>query len=115
MINADRAGGKVQFLDAQLLNDVSLQGISRLGAEALHAFGAIVAAQGREVHAGDSAEQPSGLKLLLHRAARVDGASAPLHSAGIDANLLDPFEVEWYPAVRFQGSTVKFDRNGRMN
>ena len=115
MIDADRSSGQVQFFDAELLNDMPLQGISRLSAEPLYAFCAIVAAQGCQIHAGDRAKQPCGLPLLLHGTTRVDGAGAPLYSARIDANLFHPFEIERYPAIWFERSTIEFNWNGMTN
>ena len=67
-----------------------LQRIARLGAEAADAVGGVVAAEGSEVHAGDGAEQPRGLRIFLDSAAGDVGGGTALDGAGVDAQLDRP-------------------------
>ena len=112
MIDADRADGQVQILDAEAFNNVALQRIARLGAEAPHAVGGVVAAEGGQIHAGDGAKQPRGLRFLLYGAPRYVGGRAPLNGTGVDAHALNPIEIERNVAVGFEGAPIEDDGDG---
>ena len=89
----------------------SSQRAAGLGAEALDALGGVVAGERGEVHAGDGAEQPGGLPVLLDAAAGADGGGAALDGGGVDADLFDPADVERDAAVRDELAAVQGDGN----
>ncbi len=89
----------------------SSQRAAGLGAEALDALGGVVAGERGEVHAGDGAEQPGGLPVLLDGAAGADGGGAALDGAGVDADLFDPADVERDAVIRREFAPVEGDRN----
>src|SRR5438445_609036 len=64
------------------------------GAQPQHVGRGVVALEGREVDAGDGAEQPGGLPFLLDGAPGRDGGGAPLHGRAVHAHRADPVEVE---------------------
>src|SRR6185437_142823 len=63
--------------------------------------------------AGDGAEEPGGLPVLLDAAAGADGSGAALDGGGVDANLFDPADGEGDAAVGDQFAAVERDRKLR--
>src|ERR1035441_7364475 len=112
VVDADGAGVEIQLLNPQGFHHALLQRLAGLGAQAADAVGGVVAGERRQVHAGDGAQQPRRLPLFLHGAPRANRAGAPLHRAGIGANLLNPLKIERHAAIRRQRPAVEFDRNG---
>ena len=112
VIDADRADGEVQLFNAEGLDELALKRIARLGAETLDALGGIVAAEGGQIHAGDGAEQPRGLIFFFDGAARGVGLRSALDGAGVDADFLDPVEIEGNAAIGFQRTPVEGDGSG---
>ena len=102
----------MQILDAEAFNDVALQRVARLGAEPPHAIGRVVAAERGQVHAGDGAQQPRGLRFLFHGAPRNVGRRAALDGAGVHANAFNPIEIERNAAVGFEGAPIQDDGDG---
>jgi hypothetical protein len=68
--------------------------MARLGAEAPHVARRVVAGERGEVDERDRAQQPRGLPLLLHRAARAHGGGTPLDGAAVHADGAHHVEVE---------------------
>src|SRR5580658_7180853 len=64
--------------------------MARLGAEAAHALGRIVAGKRGEVDAGHRLHEPGGLVFLLDRAAGRQRRGAALDRARVDADVLEP-------------------------
>ena len=70
----------------------------------------VVAGKRRKIHAGNGAQQPCHLPLLLHRAPRNQALRPALHRAGIHANVFYPVQIEWHTAVGLQLAFL--DRRG---
>ena len=81
VVDADGADVEVQVFDLQSFDEVVFEWAAGLGAEAFDALGGVVAGERGEVHAGDGAEQPGGLPVLLDAAAGADGGGAALDGA----------------------------------
>src|SRR2546430_2614419 len=79
---------------SQRLEEVAADRLLCLGAQPQHVGRGVVALEGREVDAGDGAEQPGGLPFLLDGAPGRDGGGAPLHGRAVHAHRADPVEVE---------------------
>ena len=69
-IDADGADLGRRVGEAERLDEVVAQRPAGLGAEAVHAARRVVAGQRGEVDAGERLDEPGGLELLLHGAAR---------------------------------------------
>ena len=107
VIDADGGDGEVQLLDTEAINQMMLQRIAGFGAQTADAVSGIVAAEGGEIHAGNSTKQPRCLILFLDGAARdVSGGSA-LDGAGVDADLVDPVDVERNAAIALEKSPIE--------
>ncbi len=100
VVDADGADVQVEVFDLESLDEVVFEGAAGFGAQTLHALGGVIAGERREVHAGDGAEQPGGLPVLLDAAAGADGGGAALDGGGVDADLFDPADVERDAVVR---------------
>ena len=81
VVDADGADVEVQVFDLQSFDEVVFEWAAGFGAEAFDALGGVVAGERGEVHAGDGAEQPGGLPVLLDAAAGADGGGAALDGA----------------------------------
>ena len=111
VVDADGADVEVQVFDLQSFDEVVFEWAAGFGAEAFDALGGVVAGERGEVHAGDGAEQPGGLPVLLDAAAGADGGGAALDGRGVDADLFDPADVERDAPVGDQFAAVQRYRN----
>src|SRR6202012_1166587 len=75
-VEADGAAVQVQVFDLESFDEMVFERAAGLGAEAFYALGGVVAGERGEVHAGDGAEQPGGLPVLLDAAAGGRGGRA---------------------------------------
>src|SRR5260370_35947367 len=78
VINADGSDLDIEAFDAKLLNEFLLNGLSCLGAQAANTLVGVVAGEGRQMHAGDGAQEPSCLPFLRYRGPGADGLRAAL-------------------------------------
>src|SRR5579871_5490061 len=102
VVHADGRHSDVEVFDAQPPYQVLLDRMNALGAQAAHALLGVVAREGRQVHAGDCAQQPRDLPVFLHRAAQDVALRAPFHGAGVDPHLPHPVEIQRNAAIREQ-------------
>ena len=102
VINANRAHLDAEFLDAEFLHEILLDGLSRLRAQSPHALIGVVAGERCQIHAGDRAQKPCGLPFFLHRSARHLRLGAAFHGARVHANFLHPVQIERNAGVREQ-------------
>src|SRR6185312_12742742 len=109
VVDADGADVEVQVLDLESLDEMVFERAAGFGAETLDALGGVVAGERGEVHAGDGAEEPGGLPVLLDAAAGADGAGAALDGGGVNADLFHPADVERNLVVRREVAAVKRD------
>jgi|ERR1700691_263766 len=107
VINANRCHFDIEFFDLQLFQKLLLNRSSRLGAKAAYAVFRVVARECGEVHAGDCAQMPGGLPLLLHRFSRHMRLRPTFHGAGVDANLFHPIKIQWNTAIGKQRPASK--------
>ena len=84
---------------AERVENVMADRVNGLGAKALDAACRVVAVQGRQVDAGQSLEEPGGLRVLLHRAAAGQGGHAALACRKVDALVHHPAEVELHARI----------------
>ena len=103
-IDADRADFWRAIREAQRGEQVFAQGPLRLGAKPAHAPRSIVARERRQIDAGKGLNQPRGLKILLHRAARHQRRGASLDGAGVDPHGFEGGRVE--PRSRVAGAVM---------
>src|SRR4029078_5335829 len=59
----------------------------------------IVARECRQIDAGDRAQQPGGLPILLDCAPAWQGGGAALNCATVDSRILDPTQLQWAAGV----------------
>jgi hypothetical protein len=97
VIDADRT--HLQVGQPQRFQQVGPQRVARLGAQALHAAGRVVAGQGGEVHALDGLHQPGRLVILLHRAPRGQAGGAAHDGGLVDPHGAHAREVEFGAGV----------------
>ena len=93
-IDADRRDRGLKVRETERGEKLLAQGTARLGAEAAHALGRVVAGKRREVDAGHRLHEPGGLVFLLDRAAGRQRRGAALDRARVDADVLEPIGRE---------------------
>src|SRR5258708_8955472 len=71
-----------------------LNRLSRLGAQTANPLVSVGAGECRKIHAGDGAQEPSRLPVLLYRSPRADGLRAALDSAGVYAHRIHPIQIQ---------------------
>src|SRR5258708_16048567 len=108
MIDADRADADFQVGDAQLFNQFVLQRLASLGAEATDSFVSVIAGERGQVHAGDRAEEPGKLPIFFDGAASDQGRGTAFDGAGVDADGLDPLQIERSAAIDLEGPTSEY-------
>ena len=99
VIDADRARVQPAPGKTECLEEVTSYRSPRLGTEALHPFGRIVAVECRQVDAGDRLEQPPRLRVLLDGAPARQARNAALGGGQIDPDIIDPVHLERAAAV----------------
>ena len=104
VINTDSADLHAEFLDAQFVDDVLLDGMARLRTKTAHALVGVVARKSSQVHTRNRAQQPSCLPVFLHSAPRDLRLCSAFDRAGVDANLLQPVQIKRNPRVRQERS-----------
>src|SRR5262249_44852872 len=65
MIDTDRADTDIQFANAEPSDEFVLHRLAGLGAETPHALIGVVTGKRGEIHAGDGAQEPGDLAVLL--------------------------------------------------
>ena len=93
-IDADRGDGRRRVAEAERCEDVLVERLSRLGAQAMHPSRRVVAGERRQIEAAQRPDQPRGLIFLLDRAPGGKARRAPLDGAGVDPDGLEPRDVE---------------------
>src|ERR1700727_1516050 len=100
VINTDSAHLHAEFLDAQLVDDVLLDGMPCLCTKTADALFGVVARQSSQVHTRNRAQQPGCLPVLFHSAPSDLRLCSALDRTGVHANLLQPVQIERNPRVR---------------
>src|SRR6185369_4795633 len=103
----DTHGGHLnrKILDAKGLSHAVRHRLHRLRAQTPHAFLRVVPGESREVHAGNSPQEPGYLPILFDRSPRSQGSRATLNGAGVHPNTLNPIEVERHPGIHVRART----------
>ena len=112
VVDTNRGDLQVQFLDAEALDQFLLDGLSSLRAKPADTLIGVVGGKGGEIHAGDGAQQPRDLPIFLHGAPGSESLRAAFHCACIDADLLNPVEIEKDARICFVQGTRESERLG---
>ncbi len=102
MVDAHGGGLQIEFFDPETLHELLLEGLARFRAQPAHALVRVVAGERGQIHTGNRAQQPGNLPVFLHCAAGDECLRAALDRAGVDADGVDPIEVQQDAAVRLQ-------------
>jgi hypothetical protein len=94
VVDADRTGRDPGVLHTQSPKQVLAHRTPGLLAQTPHLAGRIVAGQRRQVDAGHSFQQPSGLVRLFQGPSRTDARRPTLHSAAVDADRCEAIGIE---------------------
>src|SRR5882757_10313087 len=112
MIDTDRADANIQIGNSQLVYQFILQRLASFGAEPADAFIGVVAGERGQVHAGDRADEPGKLPIFFDGAASDQGGGTAFDGAGVDADRLDPLQIERSAAIDVQRAASKYRDGG---
>ena len=94
VIHANCGDFHFEFFNSQLVHQILLHRLTRLGTQTAHTLFGVIAGKRGQIHAGDRPQEPGRLPFLLHGSARDLRLGTAFHRACVHANFLHPIQVE---------------------